>query len=179
MNPSLRVPIPLILVICWCIQSGPILLLSQQVRLNELSAYPTQVTSQSGNFGEDWRLADFNDSNWNQSVLPLGMDAGSDYQLPVNLYNEMYGQASSLYARCQVEVEADLATSNTLVTLKIDYDDGFILYINGVEVKRSNAGTIGLEPAYTLIADSNHPASNDSGSGLDNSESFGVVTINL
>jgi len=34
----------------------------------------------------------------------------------------------------------------------VDFDDGFVAYINGVEVARANIGTVGIPPAYNESA---------------------------
>ena len=33
-----------------------------------------------------------------------------------------------------------------------DYDDGFVAYLNGVEIARNNIGTPGTPPAYSSLA---------------------------
>jgi hypothetical protein len=39
-----------------------------------------------------------------------------------------------------------------MALLNMDYDDGFVAWINGVEVARANLGTIGDYPAYNTLA---------------------------
>lgn len=42
--------------------------------------------------------------------------------------------------------------------LNADFDDGFVAYINGVEVARDNVGEYGIVPTYTDLASSNREA---------------------
>jgi len=50
---------------------------------------------------------------------------------------------------------------NAHLQLTVDYDDGFIAYLDGVEIARSaNApGAVGTEPAFTAVATSTHESS--------------------
>lgn len=42
--------------------------------------------------------------------------------------------------------------------LHMDYDDGFVAYLNGVEIARNNIGTIGIRPDFNDNAPSTHEA---------------------
>jgi len=42
--------------------------------------------------------------------------------------------------------------------LHIDYDDGFVAYLNGVEIARSNLGVIGIRPVYNENSPNTHEA---------------------
>lgn len=145
-------------------------LVGQSVRINEFSAYPGAVPDSPGAGGTDWRMKAFDDRNWPQATLPIGMDQGSNYTLSANLVGEMRDTASSLYLRLIIEVPAELAESTEPVALFVDYDDAFVLYLNGIEVSRGNIGAVGTPPAYDAFADGNHPASNDGGAGVDRTE---------
>ena len=52
---------------------------------------------------------------------------------------------------------------NNNVVLTVDYDDGFIAYLNGVEILRRNIGTKGDFQPYTATAKGEHGASMDAG----------------
>ncbi|MHC4086971.1 MAG: hypothetical protein ACYSU5_17450, partial [Planctomycetota bacterium] len=53
----------------------------------------------------------------------------------INVEGDMYGNNGTCYIRIPFNVDStDLAT----LKLRMRYDDGFIAYINGVEVKRRN-----------------------------------------
>lgn len=76
---------------------------------------------------EGWKALSFDDSSWKQGAGGIGYDDGDDATvIPV---------VASLYMRKNFEVNA-LSDIEKLL-LYIDYDDGFVAYINGVEVARS------------------------------------------
>jgi hypothetical protein len=101
----------------------------------------------------DWRLVNFDDSTWESGPTGIGYADGDDTTMLTDMVNT-YG---SFYARKR------FATPNpasvTRLTLNIDYDDGFIAYLNGVEVARStNMGAPGTEQPNTFFANPDHEA---------------------
>ncbi|MEX0331998.1 MAG: chitobiase/beta-hexosaminidase C-terminal domain-containing protein [Puniceicoccaceae bacterium] len=168
---SLRPSLPLCLVlatICLFSQGH-----AQSVRINELSAFPTLVLDATPG-PEDWRHPDFDDSSWGLTTLPIGMDAGTDYQVTTNLHGEMYLKATTLYTRSLIEMEPVAAQSAEDVNLIIDYDDAFVLYIDGIAVAHGNVTFDGSPLPYTALADGSHRASNDAGDGQDHREVFNL-----
>lgn len=76
----------------------------------------------------NWNTLSFDDASWSQGQGGIGYADGDDATtIP---------QVSSLYLRHSFEVY-DLEQIEQLL-LDIDYDDGFVAYINGVEVARSS-----------------------------------------
>jgi len=72
--------------------------------------------------------------------LPLASGGGAGIYAPViqtNVEAAMKGVNASAYVRLPFTI-ADLSLYNSL-TLKMKYDDGFVAYLNGVEVARRNA----------------------------------------
>jgi hypothetical protein len=66
----------------------------------------------------------------------------------------MYGTSTSCYIRIPFTINSNPSSFN-FMTLNMWYDDGFIAYINGVEVQRALfTGT----PAWNSIAEGNHEA---------------------
>lgn len=93
----------------------------------------------------NWYQSGFNDSGWKSGQGGIGYADNDDKTVltpPVN----------SLYMRYQVSLP-DVNIVKDLL-LDIDYDDAFILYINGVECARS-ANVVGAFPPYnaTLTTD--------------------------
>ncbi|MFC1604395.1 chitobiase/beta-hexosaminidase C-terminal domain-containing protein [Planctomycetota bacterium] len=83
----------------------------------------------------------FNDSSWTQvtgSPGGVGYERSSGYQSYISLDVEaqMYNRYPGCYIRIPFQVNEDLQTYD-FVTLKVRYDDGFVAYINGVEVQRA------------------------------------------
>jgi len=80
--------------------------------------------------GQAWAQVDFNDVAW--EVGPGGFGYGDDDDATV--LDDMRGKYVSLYTRKTFAAAAPLREGP--LQLVIDYDDGFIAYLNGVEVAR-------------------------------------------
>ena len=90
----------------------------------------------------NWKNTDFNDSNWPQGPTGIGYGDGDDNtQIPSGTI--------SVYARKSFTVN-DLTNLEALI-FDIDFDDGFIAYLNGVEIARENLSI--AAPAWTDLAD--------------------------
>ncbi|MDA3852966.1 MAG: CotH kinase family protein [Bacteroidales bacterium] len=84
-----------------------------------------------------WNSASFDDANWKQGLGGLGYNDGDDATVVTAV--------SSLYLRKTFQV-SDPSIIEQLF-LDIDYDDGFVTYINGQELARSSNITSGA-PAF-------------------------------
>ena len=104
---------------------------------------------------DNWKGGgDFDDSAW----LPctggpggVGFERTSGYQdfFTLDLIDQMYARNATCYVRIPFAVDADYGS----LTLKVRYDDGFVAYLNGVEVARRNFdGT----PTWDSRASSSH-----------------------
>jgi len=97
--------------------------------------------------GTAWRTNPaYDDSGWTDysyvggKTGGVGYERGSGYQdyISYDVESELYGVNTSCYIRIPFTVTAeDLDGANTL-TLKMRYDDGFVAYLNGIEVTRAN-----------------------------------------
>ena len=118
----------------------------------------------------NWNVGDsdpggaFDDSGWLTGTAGIGYDTGGDdtYNTDVidmrrNIigeegYDDSFPESqgySTLYVRHDFEV-AD--TNNIeLLLFNIEFDDGFVAYLNGTEILRMNV--TGTPPPYTAIAD--------------------------
>ena len=95
----------------------------------------------------DWKDEGFDDSAWTQGPSGLG------FGYP-NLNSII--QTDTLYARHNFTITQGELVSARAFTLHMDYDDGFIAYLNGHEVARSKLGVKGIRPpADELATDSN------------------------
>ncbi len=108
--------------------------------------------------GEAWKGgASFDDSAWTSvegGPGGIGYERSSGYEslISLDLNLQMYGTAAGCYIRIPFDITTDPSTYKSL-TLKIQYDDGFIAYLNGVEVKRASfSGT----PAWNSAAQASH-----------------------
>ncbi len=93
-----------------------------------------------------WREPGFDDSRW--EYRPAGFGYGDEDDTTV--LSDMQFNYLTVYIRKRF-VLPELSSITELV-LEIDYDDGFIAYINGREVARAGMGARGEEFQY------NHPA---------------------
>ncbi len=101
----------------------------------------------------------FNDSAWTLVTGGRGgigfFDRGSDYRpfITLNVRNQMLDLQSSCFVRIPFTFPRSVSDVVS-VTLKVRYDDGFIAYLNGVEIARRNfTGT----PAWNSAADAQNP----------------------
>ena len=123
-----------------------------------------------------WATTSFDDSVWPTGNGPVGYETSNppSYNLGVDLASEMRGITPSVYIRSAFTVSADEANSAFPLSLEADFDDGMIVYLNGVEVFRDNLGTAGVPTEHSVEATVNHPATGDGGNPQDRS-----VTVTL
>jgi len=119
-----------------------------------------------GDISEAWKGGDsFDDSAWTTvrargGFGAIGYDLGTEYDAMIsqNLEAQMFGVSrggrTSCYIRIPFSISADTKLYNSLY-LRMRYDDGFIAYLNGVEVAR--VGIVG-EAGWNSRADSEHNA---------------------
>ena len=86
----------------------------------------------------DWNELGFTpDGSWFTGATPIGYERNSGYELCIATeVNDMYNSYWSVYARKTFTI--DDPSDVTEMELVIDFDDGYIAYINGVEVDSQN-----------------------------------------
>ncbi|MCD6304247.1 MAG: tandem-95 repeat protein, partial [Planctomycetes bacterium] len=99
-----------------------------------------------------WNDLGFDDSAWLDGDSPIGY-GDLDYATTLS---DMRGNYAAFFSRRTFQVGDP--SSVTSLTLGARYDDGFVAYINGVEVARSESmgGSPGTAPAYDALAAANH-----------------------
>lgn len=90
----------------------------------------------------NWAAPGFDDSSWPTGPGGIGYGDGDDATLT--------GQVGSLYLRKYFSLTDTSVISDML--LYVDFDDGFVAYINGHEVARANIGVSGSRPAFNEFA---------------------------
>ncbi len=87
----------------------------------------------------DWFTLRFSDESWIPATMGLGYEYGNGYQGHFNfdVGDLLVGQSTGLYVRTRFEVD-DPSRFQTL-QLHLKFDDGFVAYLNGVEVARALA----------------------------------------
>ena len=93
----------------------------------------------------DWNLIEFDPVDWSSGPTPIGFGDDDDMTTIDPVF--------SIFMRKTFEV---LDIDNVIYgLLHMDYDDGFVVYINGVEVLRENLGEPNTEVSYDQFADTN------------------------
>ncbi|HGJ65087.1 TPA: hypothetical protein ENS27_06825 [bacterium] len=78
---------------------------------------------------DGWEKARFNDSGWEKGISGIGYADGDDNTV-------LPGWVASVYSRYRFDVQN--ANSTKEITFLLDYDDAYILWLNDVEVGRSD-----------------------------------------
>jgi hypothetical protein len=108
--------------------------------------------------GEQWTNVQYDESSWEPvkgNPGGVGYERNSGYEdfISLDVEAQMYDENGSCYIRIPFNIEANELTGLSELTLKIRYDDGFVAYLNGVEVARRNFnGT----PAWDSRSSSGH-----------------------
>lgn len=102
-----------------------------------------------------WQTANFDDSNWQSGNGPFGSGT-SGLSVGTNVTDQVQNNTPTLYLRKEFTVSAGNAASNSTLQLAVRFDDGFIAFLNGVEVARRNMGFEGMfgyhdQAAYNAV----------------------------
>jgi hypothetical protein len=116
---------------------------------------PKRALAPTAPVDDAWRgVSAFDDSAWTSGTSGVGFERGSGYEqyFDIDLGTQMYNHSTSCYIRIPFTFTVDPSAFN-FMTLRMRYDDGFVAYLNGVEVQRALfTGT----PAWSSAADSTH-----------------------
>ena len=93
----------------------------------------------------NWTTPAFNDASWLSGTGGVGFGDGDD--------NTTIAVGRSVYMRRTFTIVDTAAIVSAVFCM--DYDDGFIAYLNGVEIARSN---MAVNPAYNALATASHEA---------------------
>jgi len=119
---------------------------------------PKRVLVPTGSDTGDWRSRlDFDDSQWLPSPgAPGGVgyerSTGYERYISVDVGSGMYNINGSCYIRIPFQFNGNPDAIETM-TLKVQYDDGFVAYLNGTEVARRNFNG---PPAWNSVASTTH-----------------------
>jgi len=95
----------------------------------------------SSDIGNSWKNAGFDTSGWKTGISGFGYGDGDDSTLLGNIVSIFIRKEFSLTDIQNIEE----------VALSIDYDDGYVAYINGHEISRSNLGLAGSPVAFDQL----------------------------
>ncbi len=93
----------------------------------------------------DWMGASFDDSAWMDGISGVGQDDDDD--------NTEIEVSSSAYVRYRFNVDDASTIEN--IYLFVDYDDGYIAWLNGTEIRRSGNISDSI-PSWDSLASSSH-----------------------
>ncbi len=101
-------------------------------------------------FPAGWRDVGFNDAGWRAGRTGIGYGDGDDR----TVLDSMSGSFWSFAARKTFELTAEQIESlAATLDFEIDYDDGFVAWINGREFARGAMGAAGSPVTYTTAAE--------------------------
>ncbi len=100
---------------------------------------------QGSNLGTAWRSSSYNDSAWASGPSQLGYGDGDEATV-VSFGSNSSAKHPTTYFRKTFNVTADNYTG---ATLQVKRDDGIVVYLNGVEIGRSN---INGTPSFNSFA---------------------------
>ena len=108
--------------------------------------------------GRTWIDPDFDDGTWHTGNAGVGYDTETTYDshIGVDVEDMMQGINTSIYIRMEFDLSVDPADMQSFF-LEMQYDDGFIAYLNGTEIVKTPGifGEIGWN-SRTIVS---HPDS--------------------
>ena len=113
--------------------------------INEGDIFKYEIPNQSTDL--NWINLDFDDAEWSVGSSGFGYADGDD-----NTY--ISAGTISVFLRKSFDLQ-DINEISSLI-LDVDYDDGFVAYINGIEVARANIN--GTPPLYDTTTQIDHEA---------------------
>ena len=96
----------------------------------------------------DWRLLNYNDNNWIAGKSGFGFGDNDDATV--------IPKSNVIFLRTKFYI-SDAADVRQMI-FHMDYDDGFVAYINGVEIARANMDNRGAFPRFDVFATGSHEA---------------------
>ncbi|MBN1672531.1 MAG: fibronectin type III domain-containing protein, partial [Kiritimatiellae bacterium] len=88
-----------------------------------------------------WHQTNFDDSTWATGPAPFGygpLEYGTD------LESAMKGACTCVFLRRALQLESPAQV--TCLSITVEFDDGFVLWLNGQELARANVGAAAYEP---------------------------------
>jgi hypothetical protein len=117
-----------------------------EMGVNALSSW--KYTIGSASIDTNWRNLSFNDGSWSSGNGGIGFGDGDD--------GTTISVSTSVFMRKSFNIPD---TSQILkAVFMMDYDDGFVAYLNGVEIARANLGIVGTRPRWNDLAPNSHEA---------------------
>ena len=103
----------------------------------------------------DWTQREYDDAEWETGPTGIGFGDHDD----ATILEDMQGNYLSVYLRKTFSIPH--LDRVQYMALNLDWDDGYVLYLNGTEINRVNLGTQGEFIPYNRGADSEHYSTAD------------------
>ena len=116
---------------------------TEEVILRSTNSFCRYLVPTNGDLDGIWYRSTFDDSAWSSGTSGVGYEknpSSSTSVIPcmgINVESEMYDKNGTVYIRMPFTLEEKPNLQKLL--LRMLYDDGFVVYLNGVEVARVNA----------------------------------------
>ncbi|MFV2070272.1 MAG: lamin tail domain-containing protein, partial [Pirellulales bacterium] len=95
------------------------------------------LVPRDGSLGATWTAIDLDDASWNELETGIGYGSSFNNVVATNVQSLVKGVNPSAYLRLPFELtDADAISS---LSLTVQYNDGFVAYLNGTEIARRNA----------------------------------------
>lgn len=158
---------------------------SAEVVINELMAAGSdrQLVRETGGYPQvgnrpSWFLPSFDDGLWKTGPQPFGFGYPT-LAFGTDLTTEMKERTPGLFLRNKFQVTAADAAGGEQLKLVISYNDGFIAFLNGVEVARRNMGNPGMFVYRDQIAFNHRAAASEETISLGPARDFLVAGENI
>ncbi|HAQ20877.1 MAG TPA: hypothetical protein DCR40_16840 [Prolixibacteraceae bacterium] len=103
----------------------------------------------------NWNMPDFQDSDWSSGTGGIGYADNDDGTVISSTPTPL-----AVYIRRAFEIKDTSKIVSAI--LHMDYDDGFVAYLNGIEIARANLGTEGVPTPFNSFATDHEALNNNS-----------------
>ncbi|MGC4013165.1 MAG: lamin tail domain-containing protein [Luteolibacter sp.] len=131
-------------------------------------------TAEASSPVESWRDTAYNDSAWSTGAAGFGYAGGYTFGTTLS---DMKGTGTTNYSTLYLRKSFTVTQVPQQLLLRLKYDDGCIVWINGHEVARKNVAAGQL--AYTAVASADHTASTFEEVTIDNADDILVGGTNV
>jgi len=109
---------------------------TREVLLQQQGAAARYLVPADGSLGETWTQEVFDDSAWAAAISGVGFESPGGVLEPLittDIRGDMQGENGSVYLRFPFSIDL---TDRQVLSIKVDVfvDDGFVAYLNGVEI---------------------------------------------
>ncbi len=91
--------------------------------------------------GTEWTAIDFDDAGWKPATIGIGFDRRDespyDEFISTDIEADMHRVNSSVFIRVPFRIDGPVEFDMLMLTMR--FEDGFVAYLNGVEIERFNA----------------------------------------